>query len=115
MAVRAPGNKPVLDASAATANPGTSDILADTGALGPGRYEVRVLVGGDAAGTFQVQRRNAANGANVGDVPIIYTAATSSGEYVLTYVLETGERIRVLPTASLTGNFAATIQVEELN
>lgn len=108
------GNPPVLDSAGKQTNPTTATVLADTGALVAGLYEVRVLLGASAAAIFALERRNAANGANVGDVPAIYVPAAGSLYAVFTYVLEASERLRVVMETNLTGTAAATLQVERL-
>ena len=107
------GGYPVtLDASTDTTNPTTSDILADTGAVQGGVYEVRVTVGASAAAKFAVQRRNAGNSATVGDVVVVYCAANASVCHPLKFELEPNERVRVTMATSLTGNGAVTIMAQ---
>jgi hypothetical protein len=105
---------PVLDAIAPQTNPTTASVLADTGALPSALYEVRAMVGCTVAAIFQLQRRNAANGANVGDVVYIRAAAGQTGEYILKYEINKDERLRILPAANITGDAEATIQVERM-
>lgn len=114
MAVRDFGNKPIVETEGVKTNPTTSTLMADTGALVAGIYEARVILGASAAASFQVQRRNAANGANVGDVPVIRVPASASGQYQITFELEASERIRVMMNANLTGDGEATLNVEKL-
>jgi hypothetical protein len=109
MAFRLANHLPVLETAGKTTNPTTTSVLADTGALASAIYEVSVFVGCSAAATFVIQRRNAANDASVGDVPVIRAAAGQTAEYMLTYALNTNERIRVLPEANITGDAEATI------
>lgn len=115
MAYRDYGNKPTLDAGAKETNPDTTDVMADSGALSAGIYDVRVIIGASAAAIFQVERRNADNDASVGDVVILYCAAGQSAQFALPYVLEEGERVRVMMNANLTGTAAAAINVERLS
>lgn len=104
------GGYPVhLSASADTTNPTTASILADTGALEGGVYDVRVVLGASAAAKFAVQRRNAANDANVGDVIIIYCAANVGLVHTLLTELEPNERIRITMATNLTGTAAASV------
>jgi hypothetical protein len=114
MAVRSASYAPVMDTTGSQTNPTTATVLADTGALPSSLYEVRVLVGCSVAAAFVLQRRNEANDANVGDVPVLRAAAGQTGEYVLKYELLTNERLRVLPAANITGSGEATIQVERM-
>jgi len=98
-----------LAASADETDPTTSTILADTGALPGGIYEVRVTLGASAAAKFAVQRRNAANDATVGDVIIIYCAANVAVVHPLKYALEPNERVRVTMATNLTGTGVAAV------
>lgn len=105
-----------------TTNPASTDVLADTGAIAVGpsqpnttnlHFDVTVTVWCNVAATFSVQRRNTANSANVGDVATIRVPADMAGQYRFVFTLVSGERIRVLPSASITGTAAATINGEQ--
>jgi len=111
---------PVTTPSTWTNNPLIDAVLADTGALPAGIYEVRVVAGADAACRMRLEHRNAANDANLSDTPIIFpVGANAPVEFVV--VLEChstkasggvgGERFRVAMDAALTGNAAATVNV----
>jgi hypothetical protein len=115
MAVRADGNPPILASEGQKSNPTTATLMADTGALKAGLYEVRLIIGANDTAVFVFQRRNAANGANVGAVPVIYCAAGLSPEYVLLVTAEEGERFRVMMQTNHTGTAAATIQAEAMS
>ena len=108
------GNLAIVESEGQTTNPGTTNVMADTGALDGGNYEVRALVGASAAATFALQRRNAANDGNVGDVPVLYVVAGSSAQFTLRYRVEAGERIRLMMHAALTGTAAAALNVEKM-
>lgn len=114
MAERVPKNPPILETGGELTNPADDAVVADTGALTAGIYEFRVGCGATAAAHFAVQRRNAANGANVGDVVILYAAAGQTGMYPLTYKLEEGERVRVIMDDALTGGASVFINGEKL-
>lgn len=114
MAVRDFGVVPQINSEGKLTNPTTTTVLADTGQLIHANYEARLVVGASVAATFVLERRNAANTANVGNVPVVYTPAGQSGEYVFTYRLETNERLRCLPEANITGTAAATLQIERM-
>jgi len=113
MAIFAPGNKPVWESEGAQTNPTASQVMADTGALAEGLYDIRVICGATAAGSWVINRRNAANGADVGDQPVIYTAANTSQWVQVTMSLEAGERVRVT-SGGLTGSASALITAEPL-
>lgn len=114
MAKRDYGNPPQVFSEGTQTDPTTTDVLADTDKQSAGLYEVRVFVGGAVDATYAVQRRNAANDANVGDA-IVLRGGTTTAEYVLTLTLETDERVRVLPSANVTGDVEAAIQIERLS
>ena len=106
---------PELYSEGPQTNPTTSTVMADTGAVSPvfaAECRIYVIVGANAPAAFVVQRRNAANDANVGAAVVVY--ATGSGEYLLSYKLEGGERLRVMMQANLTGTAAASIFVERI-
>lgn len=101
---------PVSDSAGILTNPDTATVLADTGALPRGFYEIRVLPGCSVAAIFYVQHRNSGNDANVTDATIIRAAAGQTGEYILKFPIDENQRVRVLPAASITGNAEAFIQ-----
>jgi hypothetical protein len=91
-------------------NPTDTLLLADTGAIATGGiYCVHVVGGSSAAGKVNIQRRNAANDANVGVVPILYGAAGEGIFVELKIEVETGERIRATNNGGLTGTQAVTL------
>lgn len=112
MALRSLGNAPIIESAGEQTNPSDADVIADTGALAAGIYEVRVTVGASAAADVALERRNAANSGNVGDVPVIKVPAGQTCQYVFTYKLELSERLRVIMDDALTGTIAATLNVE---
>lgn len=113
MAIFAAGNAPLWESEGALTNPDAGDVAADTGELKAGIYDIRVVVGGTAAASWTVNRRNAANDADVGDQPLVYTAANTSQWVQLTMTLEASERVRVLVSA-LTGTCSALVTAEPL-
>lgn len=115
MAMRSVGNPPDLATEDELTNPLDNALVADTGELPAGVYEMRITLGSSAAADFAVQRRNAANDANVGAVPIIKTPAGQSGQYLFTFKLETDERVRVTMDDALTGTASGTINWERLD
>lgn len=107
------GGYPVtLDASVDTTNPTTTTILADTGALPGGVYEARFVFGASAAAIFAIQRRNAANDANVGDAVNVYCPANDSKHLALRWELEVNERLRVTMQTNLTGDASAAVSAQ---
>lgn len=114
MSMYSRGNAPILDSQGELTNPTTATVIADSGVVAfRGLYEVRVIIGGSVAAQFQLQRRNAANGANVGDVVGLYGAAGQSSQFVLNYYLDAGERVRLMMDDNLTGTAYCAITVEQ--
>lgn len=121
MAFREVGNVPILASAGKQTNAADQAVHADTGVLNDANnqrtklFEVRVVAGGSVAILWQIQRRNAANGANVSPSPYtFYTAAGQSAEFVLLTPIAPGERVRVTTDGGYTGTGAATIQAEAL-
>jgi hypothetical protein len=101
----------IQDSTGPQTNPTTATVLADSGALATGMYQVLVVAGCSVAAKMDIQHRNAANGANVSDSVTIRLAAGQSAEFALKFAINSQERIRVLPQASITGEAEAAIQV----
>lgn len=111
MAVRNDAYPAIHDSAGITTNPTTTSVLADTGPLTPGLYDVRVFAGASVAAVFYVQHRDAANAGAQSDVSAIRAAAGQTGQYVFKFdVNVSGQRVRVLPAANITGDAEATIQ-----
>lgn len=85
--------------------PSANDVLADTGSLGGGSYNLYSLtVSASLAATVEIQHRNAANNANVFSQRYFLSALNPlclpfSGSPPFT--LDTNERIRVVITSAL--------------
>lgn len=115
MVDRVRGETPNIKAGAAQpiTNPTTATDFGDTGDLLIGDYEVRVIAGASVAAIWELQRRNAADAANVAPSPyVFYTPAGQSGEYVWTIRVDANESIRLRLNAGVTGTAAGQIQVE---
>lgn len=109
----------VADCQGEQTNPTTATVMADTGALGAevgggGTYEILVVVGQTALAEYQLQRRNAANGALVGDALIFYGPANNTVAIPFRLEAERGERFRVMMNANLTGDAVASIMVQRV-
>ena len=107
-----------VDAGALAANL----ILADTGALPAGTYDVKVIVSwvtnaapAGATGTFDFQHRNAANAANLANVPLAWETELGdniahSDTFTYATVLALNERLRFqLLVAGYNGRVGTTI------
>lgn len=115
MAKQAAGNRPILKSSGELTNPADESVVVDSGAVAYGGvYEVIIVISASAAAQFKVQRRNAANGANVGDEVGLYGVASQSQPYRFYYTLEASERIRLLMDDALTGTVWATVNLMPL-
>lgn len=79
---------------------GANTVHADTGAQVAGTYAVCMMMGADmVVGTYQtylVQRRNAANAANIWEQQILFERASGNCLLNFTITLAEGERLRVL-------------------
>jgi hypothetical protein len=96
-------------------NPTTATILADTGVLPGGIYQVFVLVGCSVAAKFSLEHRNASNDANVSDTMVIRAAAGQTGQYAFKFSVNHNERLRIAPQANITGEGEASLQVFRIN
>lgn len=111
MAMWSPGAYPVVDTQGEIGTPTNGQVLADTGALPGGVYHVTSVVATYGAGLVKwfVQSRNAANDANVGDVPILYTQGTATEDVGLELLVNEGGRFRIMADTVSAGTCAATV------
>jgi hypothetical protein len=107
------GNPPIgPETEGPLTDPTSGTLMADSGAVPhTGLYRAYVGCNSTAAATFSIQRRNAANGANVGDVLTKYVTGTA--QFVYLFNLVASERVRVVMGANLTGNAAADVWLEQ--
>lgn len=119
MPIRDIGNTVFNATAGKQTNPADQFVHADTGVLigaGSGRskmFELTITVGGSVAAIWQIQRRNAANGANVAPSPYtVYTLAGQSTTVWMTTQIDPGERVRVTNDGAITGTTAASIMAE---
>ena len=108
-------NYPVhRDTQGEKTNPDTTIVMADTGAIPAGIYEVLVSVSETALAEYAVQRRNVANDANIGDVVVFYGPANSGRDVPLRFEIEKDERVRVMMNASLTGDAVVHVTAQRV-
>jgi hypothetical protein len=94
--------------------PGAGALLADTGIRAAGIYRVQVIIGvvgipGNGS-DFAIQRRNAANAANIWEQVGGLTAGSSSFlAETASIVLGAGERLRIVTVAGGAGTILANI------
>lgn len=96
-------------------NPADELLMATSGAMAAGNYEVIVTLGASAAADFRLERRNAADAAAVGNTLVIKGPAGQSGQYRFLFKLETSERISVYMDDALTGTAAVGLNLEQLS
>jgi len=93
-------------------NPGNNSLLCDTGAVGGGWYDIFVVVTASnqlGVSNLDFQWRNAANSANVLDIPFFgYTELALSFE-LRNIKVGAGERFRFYITGGFTGIVGASI------
>lgn len=105
------GNYPTTrDSQGEQANPGTSTVMADTGTLKQGIYEVLVIASASADAQMVIQHRDAANTGNVGDNVVFYVSGGGPVEVRGRFDINLAdERFRVMMDNALTGDAVATI------
>ena len=62
-----------------------------------------------------LQRRNAADDANVGSTVVIKAPAGQSGQYRFLFRLDASQRVRVIMDDALTGTISVAINLEKLS
>jgi hypothetical protein len=99
--------------SGVVVNPGANAILVDTVADidVTKQYKAFVTLSCTVATQFQVQHRNAANGANLDAVTVNLNGAL---QLFLPFQVAAGERLRVQVLAAITGNASAAMNIMQL-
>lgn len=116
------GNRAQTSTQAAATNPSTTTILAEITDLTNDRYEARVLLGASTYATFLVEQATSSvltaireGGAALGR-RTIYGSINQTGQYMLRFTAESGDRLRVrLAGAIAAGEASATIQLERMD
>jgi hypothetical protein len=101
----------IQDSTGPQTNPTTATVLADSGALPSGMYQVIFVGGCSVAAKLDLQHRNAANSGAISDTITIRVAAGQSSQLIFKFAINKDERIRVLPQANITGEAEAAVQV----
>jgi len=101
------------------ADPVANTVIADTGQLAAGTYNVQAQIGWTGLpaldGFFEIQHRNAANAATLSRMLIIPADPTFNSNLnallpLIGYTIALNERIRAIsPTSNTTGDLSATI------
>jgi hypothetical protein len=96
-------------------NPTTATVLATMGAnLPAGRYIVWVTLETTANAMFDIQHRNSTDAGNI-EVAQMRCPANDSRQGYFAFVLDANERVRVVPSANITGNAGATINWQRIS
>lgn len=114
MSIRQSNEKPVHDSQGVQTNPTTSDVMADTGQLPPGVYELVFMASTDADARMQVEHRNAGNTGNTSDVSAFRVPANQTITGLLRFFVNKNERIRIMMTANLTGHAEASVNAQRI-
>lgn len=115
MGVRTFGNQPLYSTTASTGStPSTTTIAAQIQGLASELYEVRFVVGASTLADWRLEHAlsSALGSTAIRQQTVVYTASGQSGEFILTYKAESGDRFRVIPNSSFTGTFACDISAE---
>ena len=90
-------------------NPIATTVLVDTGALSAGRYLFSVSAESDVAWIYDIQHRNAANGANVAAQRRRPAAGSEDFLFPNKITIAENERVRLLLVNGVTGEVQACI------
>lgn len=95
-------------------NPGTSTVLATTGAKPHGRYLCLVTLSCTVNTQFDIQRRNSTDASTISTLTV-YVPANDSRQVTVGLVLEASERVRVVPNAAIVGDAVAAINWQRIS
>ena len=104
---------PVIQSNGEITNP-TTNVMADTGRLRSGFYEVLVVASASAAAEFVIQRRSVGSLSTVGSGIIFYAPASQAVAVPARFEVGENENIRVMMNANLTGDAVATITAQRI-
>lgn len=113
--IRQANQLPIIDSQGERTDPTTTTVLADTGVLVPGNYEVHLIASASANAQCQLQHRNAANDANVDDVTGFYVPANQTVEFYWGYFVNRDERVRVMMDQNLTGTAWISLRAQRVD
>lgn len=106
--------RPIYNTGGQQTNPGTSTVMADTGALPYGGiYQLSIVLTASATADFLIQYRNAANDTTTFQVRATCPAAQSL-EFVFPLEGQNTERYRVMMGTALTGTATASIVAQRI-
>lgn len=96
MSLRQANSAPINVSEGELTNPADEAVLADSGALPTGQYEVFGVISASANSQVKFQRRNAANDGNVFEGVGLYVLANSSVPIAWHFFVDKNERIRIV-------------------
>lgn len=105
---------PTIDSQGEQTNPTSGTVMADTGALSAGYYEVFVTASATVDSQWQLQRRNSTNTGNTGDVTVFYTGISLVGQLLYVYYVDDNERLRLVMDGSITGVAVGCLHVTRI-
>lgn len=116
MAQRSVSEAPVTKSGGELTNPADEAIVADTGTLPAGIYEVLALVSASANSQVKMARRDSANAADVGDVVGgLYVPANQTVPFAWKYYLNKDERVVLrMDDAQAAGTVWGSINVQRV-
>jgi hypothetical protein len=114
MALRSSGNPPALFTEGPQVNPTNTLLMADTGAVSGGNYEIRFIFTQTANAAWNIQHRNVANDASTVAMRVDAGAGQAS-EFSLLFRLAPSERVRVTNNGGFTGTGQVLMQTERMD
>lgn len=113
--LRSTRNSLTVQSAGKSATPADNEIMANSGAMAAGRYDVRVIVSATLAGVWEILHRNAADDGNIGPITAIRSIATGTAEVEVTFDLAESERVTVIMDGALgSGDGQASLYLEKL-
>lgn len=113
MAIRNVSFDSIKNSAGDQSSPSSGTVMADTGALAAGMYEVRCTVTASAAAQFAFQYRDVGN-ANTLFGSTLIIPANSFGQALFELAVNTTERLRIVMNADLTGTGSASITAKKV-
>jgi hypothetical protein len=122
MAFFVTGNAPINSTFAVVVSPSTTALIAELdssnfGSSGKARtYSVNIWLGGSTGQVWVVEQvtSTSVSGTNVVDFFNPFTGSGQTSQFVRKYKVSGNDRIRVRHLSSVTGNFTASLQAEEI-
>jgi len=106
----------IVDSQGEKTNPTTTTVMADTGVVGTGVYDVTAVLAAAANAQVQIQHRNAANDGAASDAVVVYVLANDSRVVTLRFACTArSERFRVMMDGNLTGVGVASIEAHRVD